>query len=108
MLRRLSQLHSLSLFRRHLYDYAIDAFILLDIAPSKVISLYPIKISGKLCLSAQGVEELFGGRSNVAAAEVDRTPLVVTSTDESAPEDDSGEPSQDATSLLNSQLLVSS
>lgn len=70
LLRRLAVLHSLALFSEHRYDLAIDAFISLDITPSKVVSLYPQAISGKLYIEHSGHEELFGGRSQhkVAAA----------------------------------------
>lgn len=63
-------LHSLALFSEHRYDLAIDAFISLDITPSKVVSLYPLPISGKLFIEHAGHEELFGGRPRhkVAAA----------------------------------------
>ncbi|ORY62729.1 hypothetical protein BCR35DRAFT_308965 [Leucosporidium creatinivorum] len=70
LLRRLAVLHSLALFTEHRYDLAIDAFISLDITPSKVVSLYPHAISGKLHIEHAGHEELFGGRPQhkVAAA----------------------------------------
>lgn len=63
LLRRLAILHSLSLFHENRYNLAIDAFISLDISPSKVISLFPVAISGKLHLDHVAHEEIFGGRA---------------------------------------------
>ncbi|GAA5982475.1 hypothetical protein JCM5350_000425 [Sporobolomyces pararoseus] len=62
LLRRLSTLHALHLFKSHRYSLAIDAFIRLDLSPAKVVALYPEKISGKLFVGENGIEELFGGR----------------------------------------------
>jgi hypothetical protein len=59
----LSHLHALSLFRKRSYDLAIDAFISLNIAPPKIVSLYPANISGKLALDENEIESQFGGRS---------------------------------------------
>lgn len=61
-MRKLSVLHALHLFNQGRYDVAIDAFISLDLSPSKVIALYPEPISGKLFLEASAREEIFGGR----------------------------------------------
>lgn len=55
-------MHALHLFKSHRYSLAIDAFIRLDLSPAKVVALYPEKISGKLFVGENGIEELFGGR----------------------------------------------
>lgn len=60
--RKLARLHSLALYNEHRYDLAVNAWIALDISPAKVISLYPIAISGKLHVEPAGHEERFGGR----------------------------------------------
>ncbi|GAA5930252.1 Vam6p [Sporobolomyces koalae] len=62
LLRRLSTLHALHLFRTNRYSLAIDAFIRLDLSPARVVALFPLAISGKLCVSERQQEELFGGR----------------------------------------------
>jgi hypothetical protein len=74
LLRRLSTLHALELFKSHRYALAIDAFIRLDVSPAKVVALYPETISGKLFVGANGKEELFGGRKkgDIEKVEEDR------------------------------------
>ncbi|GAA5895940.1 Vam6p [Sporobolomyces salmoneus] len=65
LLRRLSTLHALHLFKFHRYALAVDAFIRLDLSPAKVVALYPETISGKLFVGENGKEGLFGGRKKV-------------------------------------------
>lgn len=65
LLRRLSILQALSLFKQKLFDLAIDAFIALDLSPSKIIALFPLAISGKLVVNPTALESIFGGRSQV-------------------------------------------
>ena len=52
-----------SLFDARLFDLAVNAFISLELTPAKVISLYPSRISGKLFVEPDAVEEIFGGRA---------------------------------------------
>ncbi|GAA6017561.1 hypothetical protein JCM8202_000334 [Rhodotorula sphaerocarpa] len=61
--RRLASLHSLHLFRTNRFASAVDAWIELDLAPAKIVALYPQAISGKLFLETDVQEELFGGRT---------------------------------------------
>jgi tetratricopeptide (TPR) repeat protein len=59
---QLRALNALARFFRGDYDFAIDAFIELDLNPAKVICLYPERISGKLYKDEAHREEVFGGR----------------------------------------------
>ncbi|KAG0146176.1 hypothetical protein CROQUDRAFT_63207 [Cronartium quercuum f. sp. fusiforme G11] len=63
LLKRLESLCALIKFSKFKIDEAIDEFIKLNINPIKVISLYPIKISGKFHQKRESWEFIFGGRS---------------------------------------------
>ncbi|GAA6044405.1 hypothetical protein JCM8097_002743 [Rhodosporidiobolus ruineniae] len=65
LVRDLATLHALSLFRRHCYSEAVDAFIRLEVSPAKVVALYEEAISGKVRVGEEGWEGLFGGRTEV-------------------------------------------
>lgn len=64
LLRRLASLHALDLWtRQRKYSQAVDAFIRLEVAPSRVIAVCEEGVSGRLRVEEEGWEELFGGRS---------------------------------------------
>jgi hypothetical protein len=54
-------LYAVSLFKNGKYDDAIDIFIELDTNPSKVVSLYPESIAGRLSTLEKDWIGLFGG-----------------------------------------------
>lgn len=69
MLRRLGMLHGLSSYRKAQWGLAVDAFIRLEVAPAKVVGLWPEAISGKLVMEEGEKEEAFGGRRFVKKEE---------------------------------------
>lgn len=54
-------MYAVSLFKNGKYDEAIDIFIELDANPSKVVSLYPESIAGRLSTPEKDWIVLFGG-----------------------------------------------
>jgi len=54
-------MHAVSLFKHGKHDVAIDIFIELDTNPSKVVSLYPGSIAGRLSTPDENWIVLFGG-----------------------------------------------
>lgn len=54
-------MYAVSLFKNGKYDEAIDIFIELDTNPSKVVSLYPESIAGRLSAPEEDWIGLFGG-----------------------------------------------
>ena len=54
-------MYAVSLFKNGKFDEAIDIFIELDTNPSKVVSLYPESIAGRLSTPEKDWIALFGG-----------------------------------------------
>lgn len=92
LLRRLASLHSLTLFNARRFDLAIDAFIALNLSPSKVVSLFPEPISGKLFLDPAAREEVFGGRAQHKVRQAMEDALFTTTPEETAEEGKGKEP----------------
>jgi hypothetical protein len=60
--QKLRRLSALAIFAKEKWEPAIEEFISLDIAPAKVVSLYPTEtISGRLHVNQDGWVEMFGG-----------------------------------------------
>jgi len=76
-------LYAVSLFKNGKYDEAIDIFIELDTNPSKVVSLYPESIAGRLSTPEQDWILLFGGpREGIPVAQEPEPPEGPTTTEE--------------------------
>ena len=78
-------MHAVSLFKSGKYDEAIDIFIELDTNPSKVVSLYPESIAGRLSTPEKDWIVLFGGPREEIHITDEPEPLEVATTIEEPP-----------------------
>ncbi|KAF9647158.1 hypothetical protein BDM02DRAFT_3170498 [Thelephora ganbajun] len=92
-------LYGVSLFKNGKYDEAIDIFIELDINPSKVVSLYPESIAGRLSTPEEDWVVLFGGpKEEIPVLQEPKPSEGVTATEEPQKAEGGDQPDSTSTS----------
>ena len=93
-------MYAVSLFKNGKYDEAIDIFIELDANPSKVVSLYPESIAGRLCTPERDWIVLFGGPKEDVLVSSEPIPSEGAATTAEEPQKaESGDPPTSASTL---------